>query len=174
MIRYRSVLVALACAAALGAAPSHAVNSLAFTMVVPCDDPDGVNSDDIADVEFPTGAYAVTITGACLYGFKTPVSIGTPCEGPAGPMPCAAVDNLPHFCAVNAAAVETNDCGQSRRLACAGWTLMVVDGQCASLGSAGTIRHDTPGPIRAYFWDTPGWYWDNVGAYVVTLIWTPL
>lgn len=164
------------------AAPASAVNVPAFTWVVPCNDPDGVATDEVVPgLEMPSGIYVVTAVGVCSpdAGFDFGLSTSTPCSTTTtGPLPCATTSlrNLPgqvcwnsvlfataQVCGPNGTGASLNNCG----------TLfgVIVDDQCLALGGAGTINHG-PGPMRARFNDSG--HGDNAGVFIVTAALTPL
>lgn len=172
-MRIRSLFAALASASLLcaGAPASHAVSTLVFTIPVNCADSDGTITDspDLpATVNLPSGNYAVTVTGACLFGFHAD-PITTPCSGPAGAIPCVTVNNVPNVCRVSVGAAANDGCGVVPVTSCA--YHIYVDGQCIADG-VGLIYHATTGPVRASFADCC--FDDNVGEFLVTLVWTPL
>ncbi len=171
MNRLRLVLAALAVLFGAASPSATAVNTVAFTFAVDCADPDGTSSDDIAPIQFPTGTYQVTIAGACLYGAFNNYAVSTPCSGPTGSVPCATVNNIPAACMVSTGGVATENCGMSTVAHC--WAYRVeVDGQCLAFDNAGFINHTAQGPIRARFLDCC--HSDNVGVFLVTVVWTPL
>ena len=156
------------------AVPASAVSTLTFAFVVLCDDTAGTSSSEFG-FDFPTGSYLVTVTGGCLYGATTNYSVSTPCAGPAGPMPCATVNNVPAVCRLHLGSVSTGDCGTTAQFNCSGGSPYYVelDGRCVPDGVA-VHYHATPGPMTAKFVDCGWCYADNVGAYIVTATWTPL
>src|SRR5688572_1515124 len=92
--------VALGAGLVLTAGPSQAVQTLAWEFVLPCHDGTLVSSGPT--IELPSGTYAYTVKGGCLYGVD-PIrsygtTAGTPCSDPTlGPLPCATatVANIP-------------------------------------------------------------------------------
>ena len=179
MNRVRRLVAPLAVlAAVLGtAAPAHAVQSLAYVFLVPCGDSDGVST--LPDVTLPSGRYAVVAAGVCSadtqHTFSYPV--GTPCSLPqVGTVPCVStsVNNLPGalcIIATGTAAVQLcggpvvslTDCGPDFHIE--------VDGQCVSAAVGSFVNHPG-GAMTARFTDSR--YDDNIGYFVVAVVWTPL
>lgn len=177
MNRLARVLVPLALAASAvlpsAATPANAVQSLAYTFAVPCNDP----SPTPSLVDLPSGRYAVAYVGACTYdiGHTSSVPVNTPCTLPTvGTVPCVSttVNNVPGVLSqISTGSVDVKgfvpsvaptDCGTDAHVE--------VDGQCVPL-NAGTIAHGG-GVMTAWFAD--GAHADNLGAFLVTVVWTPL
>lgn len=158
MLRTVSVVATALLLTALAAAPpAGAVNSLTFTLVVPCDDPDGVWSNDVLPVTLPSGVLAYTITGECSFGLAG--------GAPVHPALAAA-------CYVSVHAAIVWSCASVNP---GGGCVYVVfvNGQCVGLAPAGVVGHGG-GPVTASFADWPGAFYDNQGAFVVTFTLTPL
>lgn len=147
-----------------------AVNSLAFTMTLACNDADGVRSDEVLPIELPSGNYAVTVEGFCAFNNDATFAVtqGTPCVSPDVPCASVTVQNLPgEACSWSAGEVQlwgcqnvvTSNCSQN----------VQVNGQCVR--SAGVVSH-TGGVMVATFDDAP--IEDNDGAFTITVVWTPL
>lgn len=182
------VLLAVVAAGVGFTGPSEAVNLPAFTWIVPCDDPDGVATNEfVPDVFMVGGTYLVTTAGVCTIddNFYFTGSTGTPCgTSTTGPLPCATVNlqNLPGplcwesllYATVGLCAgpygepagpgAHLNNCSTSYGVA--------VNATCLPLGGAGIITQATAGPMRAKFIDVA--YADNGGYFVVTATLTPL
>ena len=148
---------------------SGAVNSLAFTMTLACNDADGVRSDEVLPIELPSGTYAVTVTGFCMFDVdsNSTVTRGTPCLHPEAPCVSVTAHNLPgETCAWSAGEVQLWDC-QNVVLSNCGQNVQ-VNGQCVR--NAGLISH-AGGAMVATFDDAP--LEDNQGALLITVVWTP-
>jgi hypothetical protein len=171
------LLVPLALAASAvvpsAATPAHAVQSLAYTFAVPCNNP----SPTPSLVDLPSGTYAVAYVGVCSYDINhtSGVPVNTPCTLPTvGTVPCVSttINNLPGVLSqVTTGSVDVEgfvprvaqtDCGTNAHVE--------VDGQCVRL-NAGTITHGG-GVMTAWFQDLN--HADNLGAFLVTVVWTPL
>lgn len=174
MRRLAALLSCALAALAASAAPTHAVQSLAYTFVVDCANPGGTNSL----VGLPNGTYAVTVAGACTVNgpYSTPVG-GTPC---VGALPCLSpitvVNNVPGpTCTVATGGVEAAGlCGPRAALTGCANLYVAVDGAC--LGGQAGLRYRAPGaggtPMNVRFVDSN--YADNAGVLLVTVAWTPL
>ncbi len=141
----------------IAAPSSSAVNSLAFTLLVPCSDEDGVSSYPLFAVTLPAGTYAYSIVGECSYGLGAPA--------PVDPAVSAA-------CYMSVHAAKTDYCGDVPYTTGCRYRVE-IDGQCVGYSPAGTVWHPG-GAMTARFVDAPGGYYNNSGAFVVTLIFTPL
>jgi hypothetical protein len=179
MSRLFRLLAPLAAVAsfALPAGGAHAVSTLTYVFVVPCDS--GATVTPAAGITMPSGVYAVTVAGACSFNDdlsrKTNVTESTPCSAPVvGTIPCegTTVSNVPlPVCEVTTGSVAVRGCppASSVQLGDCGGIYVAVDSVCVD-GDA-LVRHNE-GPMGARFVD--GNYADNHGAVVVTAVWTPL
>lgn len=168
-------LVGLTLVAFVPVAPADSVASLAFSFVIPCDDPAGVNTDTAYGVVMPAGVYAVAITGACntAMGASLDRTFSTPCTVENTDVPCAdlTIKNLPPAaCHWDVGHVTTWGCTEVKQLACN--VRVLVDEQCPATGNGGFIVHSHSGGVTARFADL--WHGDNEGSFLVTLTWTPL
>jgi hypothetical protein len=153
--------------------PAAGVQSLFFSLYVPCDDADGVTSYDILPITLPPGFFVATASGGCAFksaGRETATQ-ATPCEATiVGAIPCATVSvgNLPgQVCAVSAGNAGTEKCTNLGTAKC--MHSVLVNEQCLYY-NGGFITH-YGGPARGRFVDTN--YTDNTGGFTVTLTWTP-
>lgn len=185
-MRLARILAPLAVAAsvALPQTNANAVNSLAFTFPVLCNDPDGIASDEFVTdvVDLTQGTYAVTVAGLCTtVGNTAPaMAVGTPCNDPVtgAPLPCTGtvVHNAPGTpCHTSTTGVRT-DCANGNppnaMLAdCTVYHVEINGNGCVN--QAGTYFHGG-GTMRVRFVDGGGGYFDNIGALLVTVVWTPL
>jgi len=163
------------------AAPSHAVDTVAYSWTVPCDDTDGVST---GDVRFIPGTYVVTATGGCTLDDGNVYSLGTPttpCTLPVvGTVPCAGatIHNVPGGacfatlgvadrwgCSLSPSTVTTN-------APCDNFTVRITmpTQVCLSTlpGAVGTVFVNTTTSMTAKFVDLPGFYSDNTGSFVIT------
>lgn len=181
---HRAVRLLFAAAVAVAsiavASPANAVDTVSFTWTVPCNDANGVGTNEY-DMYFIPGAYVVTATGACtlddnsLYGFGAT----TPCTALlVGAIPCAGatVSNLPgEACWTTFSAVQTHPCapaGATVNGACSPYTIRITTtgDTCLNLapGVAGFVAITTATPLsmRAVLVDCC--HSDNTGYFVIT------
>jgi hypothetical protein len=161
------------------APPAHAVDSVSFTWTLDCSDENGVGSEEFG-INLVPGTYAVTVTGACSVGteFDYDVTASTPCTLPlVGGVPCVTptVSGIPGAaCYTSTGTLQLQTCEGPLPTTngCPGLYTVTVNGFCPSSvpGAVGFFTHSsyTPSPMRAAFNDVAGWYWDNVGVFVVT------
>jgi hypothetical protein len=181
MIRLTRVLAAAAAVAALAMPQqAQAVNTLAFSWVIDCN----VSGNQYAPlVTMPTGRYVVTVAGACTYGIDDTHSIRVSTCGvsplPAGP--CvdtgASVNGVPGTtCYVGGGIGYVQTCAPPGAYlpGCGGIFTVTVEGQCLNLvpHHVGIVDHTNGGAMFATAVDS--FYGDNIGAFVVTAVWTPL
>lgn len=173
------IVVLLGTLGVAAASPAPAVQSLTYSWAVPCDDGDGVYSDEALGVTLPSGTYAVTVAGACSIAALSlwNISAGTPCSTSAtGPIPCvsATVGNVPsELCGTATGPVYTQQCDQWAIITSVGSCgdgTVAVNGTCLTAGTAGLVTH-TGGAMHARYLDSR--YDDNLGAFIVTATWTP-
>lgn len=109
----RFVAPAAAVAAlALPQSPAQAVNTLAYSWVVHCNN---LQQQPTPLLELPKGTYAVTVEGACTFGVTTTHSVPvSTCVNPLQSLPCvntgAQVNNVPGatcYVGVGAAVAQT-------------------------------------------------------------------
>jgi hypothetical protein len=178
MRRFLRVLAPLTIAAGLAIpAPAHALQSLAYTFVVDCANPGGTNSL----VGLPNGTYAVAAVGACAVNGSYPYTVGTPCSLPVvGTIPCVpsitTINNFPgQLCTTSIGGVFVSLlCGPLPNAGLTGCAnlFIEIDGVCLG-GQAGLhFRAVGGGPMNVRFHDSL--YTDNIGFFVVTVVWTPL
>lgn len=154
----RTLLAAgmLAALAFVVPAPAQAYQTITFALVVPCNDADGVSSNEVLPIGLPKGIYAYTITGACDYS-----TTSTP--------PCYV---SVHTVILNGCTNLANPTSQVLLTGCWGFNVQ-IDGQCVGPLPAGTIAHPG-GPMTARYVEAgPQYYANNAGAFVVTLTFTP-
>jgi len=153
--------------------PAGAVQTLAYTFAVNC--ADSVGTTTVSGLEFPNGRYAVAVVGACVtnIGSRSSMTVGTPCDLPVvGGVPCTSttVNNLPwEACDVSTGSAGTRGCNVVTSRCVEGLDILIngicVDGQVAFHDHSG-------GPMTVRFSDSR--YDDNAGAFLVTVVWTPL
>lgn len=163
-------LLALGATAVVPQANAHATQTLAFTFVVPCDAESGATS---LGLELPKGWYAVTIAGACSWASGTSsVTVATPCDAPvAGPVPCKpTIDNVSSRACYWAFGGLTTRCEVPSGTAGCGYYSVQVSTGCVD-GPFGLIEH--PGGTMSAKFNDYG-HADNIGAFLVTVVWTPL
>lgn len=169
--------LALAAGAAFLHASANAVQTLAFTFPVLCNDPIGFGTGGLLDL--PSGTYVVTTVGACTTtGGAFGTTVGTPCDAPVTgtPLPCTSVNvnNVPGgVCNLSTGDVRTicNPAMSVVRAGC-GYYSIQINGNCVN-GQVATYWHGG-GPMRVRFFDDGCCYGDNAGALLVTVVWTPL
>lgn len=168
---------ALAAGAVVPGTGAHALQTVAFTFVVPCDSSSGTSSGAL---DMPTGVYAVTVVGACVHNTtqSSSVALGTPCTLPVvGTVPCAGttVHNVPPAACHTTTGFVRTDCSGAPagvRTETCGELYVEVAGDCVP-GQAGFVVHEAPlSPMTARFSDSV--YSDNAGTLVVTAVWTLL
>ena len=170
------VVVAFGPGLVAAADPSHAVQTLAWEFVLPCHDGTVVSSGPV--IELPSGTYAYTVKGGCLYGVDQSRSysttVGTPCSDPTvGPLPCAntTLANIPMpACQLLTEGMTADGCARVVQPTPCGLSV-VINGACVSNTGVGPLVHGG-GPMTAQFVDS--FYDDNIGAFTVTVVWTPL
>lgn len=164
----------------VAATPAQAVDTVAYTWVVPCNDPDGVGTDE-QGVFFIPGAYAVTATGACTISDTSVFGFGvtTPCSAlVVGPVPCvgATVSNLPgEACWTSFSVAITRPCdpaGVTVNGPCSAYTIRITASTdtCLNLvpGAAGFVAINTLTPLSMRAVLTDCCHSDNTGYFVIT------
>jgi hypothetical protein len=178
MRRLLKSLVPLVTVLGTAAPHAHAVSTLAWTFAVNCADANGTNSDDVVPgLTLPAGTYVVAVAGACSVNASGSFTVpaGTPCSVPvAGAVPCVTginVNNVPGaLCQVGNGTVSVQACAPANvHLNPCGSHTIAVSGQCVPL-DAGLVTFGG-GVMNATFQDSN--YADNVGAFLVTVVWTP-
>ena len=176
----RFAMPALAMAAlAFPPSQAHAVNSLAYTWTIDCANPNATSTGPL--VTMASGTYLVTVTGACSYGVDTTHSVPvTTCVSPVNTLPCLdtgmSVNNVPGYtCVVGGGIAHAATCPTPGAYVsgCGGSFTVVVNEQCLSAvpNQAGLISHGG-GAMTARTIDSG--HYNNIGAFVVTAVWTPL
>lgn len=169
--------LALAANAAFPHTSANAVQTLAFTFPVLCADPVGFGTGGLLDL--PSGSYVVTTVGACstVGGFYG-TSVGTPCNEPVTgtPIPCTSVNvgNIPSgVCNTSTGDIRTicNPTLGVTQAGCGHYGIQ-INGNCVN-GQVATYWHGG-GPMTVRFHDDGCCYGDNVGALLVTVVWTPI
>jgi hypothetical protein len=159
------------------AAPAHAVDSLAYTFVVPC----ASSANVVSLTGLPSGTYAATIAGDCAInaGSTNTGPITTPCLVAGVTLPCVigpTVANQPGVICHNTTSgvVVSEGCLSQSYVVLNGCASNYVEvaGQCLTLPTrqAGLVTHPG-GPMSVRFVDT--YYGDNLGAFLVTVVWLP-
>lgn len=175
------VPLALAASLALPHTGAGAVQTLTFTFAVQCDDPNGTASNELADITLPSGTYAYSVAGVCTVGgLGHSTGTTTPCWPPfTGPIPCATVTagNLPHALCNTSTGGTRTACDPLLGVTsapgvqqwCGQYSLLIGD-DCI-VGQAGAFYHEG-GVMAARVNDVN--HADNVGALLVTVVFTPL
>ncbi len=147
---------------------------MAWEFVLPCDSGATVSTASFG-VDLPSGQYAYTVKGACVIdlslGRTVSIPVGTPCSLPeVGTIPCASttVHNVPFpVCWTVTEGQLVEPCTGTIAPTCTMY--VAINGAC--LPTNGVVWHPG-GPMTAQFADSN--YTDNVGAFTVTVVWTPL
>ena len=182
MSRFTGVLAASAAVLAFSVPQqASAVNSPVFSWVVDCANPGNQYAPVVTTM--PTGKYLVTVQGVCSFGFGTTHSLRVSTCGvsplPAGP--CvdtgASVNDIPGAtCIVGAGPAHAQTCPAPGAYVpgCGGSFTVTVEGQCLiGANLTGVVDHTNPfAPLYATVVDSG--HADNVGAFVVTAVRTPL
>lgn len=158
--------------------PSKAVNSLAYSFVLPCNS----STAQTSLTDLPTGTYAVIVTGACaLDGNQYTLTVDS-CSVTPPPSPCTSVGPIERvpgqacWAATNTYAVRPCDQDGPQVLStmsCGDYGIIEIDGACRGTGQAYTYTRTSSGPMSARVADVWDGH-DNLGMVMVTVIWTPL
>lgn len=161
-------------------APAQAVNTLAYTFTVDCRT--GYATTGSLGVTLPSGRYLVTVAGACSFsaGGTGSVPVDT-CVHPLEGLPCAqtgiSVNNVPREACIVGLGIAYEQVCQDRGVwlpYCDWWFTVKVNDQCLTTvpHTVGVINHNG-GAMTARVLDGSTLYYDNVGTFTVTAVWTP-
>lgn len=182
-MRVTRILGAVAAVAvlALPSSPVQAVNTPVYTFVVNC----ATGSASTGGITLPSGQYLVTVAGACSFTYDLGATGSVPvdtCVDPVRSLPCVstgtAVNNVPAgACVVGVGVAYSRICdGWARGLyvpSCFAGLTVTVNDQCLTTvpHTVGVIDH-AGGAMTAKVLDSG--HWNNLGAFTVTAVWTPL
>ena len=180
-MRLTRILGAFAAVAvlALPSSPAQAVNTPVYTFVLDC----ATGSASTGDIWLPSGRYVVTVAGACSFahGATGTIPVDT-CVNPLTSLPCvstgANVNGVPStVCVIGVGIAYEQICnGWSRGVylpSCYTDLTVVVNEQCLTTvpHTVGVINHGG-GAMTARVADNG--HFNNLGAFTVTAVWTPL